>query len=233
MGTLYCDGGSGTYLGTTLAVSLNTPADVPASWTPATDPEFWIGVIANGSNYKLKFWDDDPEDTPDQSNSAIANADFSGSPLEFQIAFDSNGAITNVYPDPNDWDGPQNLVIYANGSPSHGVKFKFVPTSSGGGTSTEGFSYSATLEVNSNGWLEYTIPTTSSAGTYYILKSSNGGVSWTQHGLSINHGNIPLITETQGSFVFDQTLIWIIRSPNEDELDRWRPTTKKVNCNFW
>ena len=108
----------------------------------------------------------------------------------------------------------------------------FVSTS-GGGTSTEGTSYSATLEVNSSGWLEYTIPTTSSSGTYYLLKSSDGGVTWTQHGQSITHG----VLETQGSFVFDQTLIWIIRSPTEDELDRWSPpstsSSKKVFCNFW
>lgn len=101
---------------------------------------------------------------------------------------------------------------------------------SGGGTSTEGSSYSATLEVNSNGWLEYTIPTTSSAGTYYLLKTSDGGSSWAQHGQTITHG----VLETQGSFVFDQTLIWIIRSPTEDELARWSPSTnKKVFCNFW
>jgi len=102
---------------------------------------------------------------------------------------------------------------------------------SGGGTSNEGFSYSATLEVNSNGWLEYTIPTTSSSGTYYLLKSSDGGVTWTQHGENITHG----VLETQGSFAFDQTLIWIIRSPTEDELARWSPPSSqtKVFCNFW
>jgi len=103
--------------------------------------------------------------------------------------------------------------------------------SGGGGTNTEGSSYSATLEVNSSGWLEYTIPTTSSSGTYYLLKSSDGGQTFTQHGQSIMHG----VLETQGSFVFDQTLIWIVRSPTEDELARWAPpsTTKKVFCNFW
>jgi len=104
---------------------------------------------------------------------------------------------------------------------------------SGGGTSTEGSSYSATLEVNSNGWLVYTIPTSSSAGTYYLLKSSDGGVTWTQHGQSITHAGT---FYTQDSFAFDSSLIWIIRSPTEDELDRWSasdPVQKKVFCNFW
>lgn len=105
-----------------------------------------------------------------------------------------------------------------------------VPTSSGGGTSTEGSSYSATLEVNSSGGLVYTIPTSSSAGTYYLLKSSDGGVTWTQHGQNITHQGTSYTQDTIASF--DQSLIWIIRSPTEDELDRWR-SQKKVFCNFW
>ena len=133
MGTLYCDGGSnnGSYVSTTLTVSLDTAYDCPASWTPATNPEFWVGVVANGSDYKLKFWDDNPTGFADANNTAIATTNFTGSPLEFQIAVNNNGGITNVTPDPNGFDGPQNLVIYTNGTPSHGVKFKFVPTSSG------------------------------------------------------------------------------------------------------
>jgi len=101
-------------------------------------------------------------------------------------------------------------------------------TGGGGGMVTQSLSYSATLGVNSSGWLEYTIPTTSGSGSYYLLKSSDG-ITWTQHGQTITHG----VLETQGSFVFDQTLVWIIRSPLEDELARWTPILKKVFCNFW
>tara|TARA_B100001142_G_C14331599_1_gene654339 strand:+ start:2176 stop:2817 length:642 start_codon:yes stop_codon:yes gene_type:complete len=99
---------------------------------------------------------------------------------------------------------------------------------SGGGTSTEGSSYSGTLTVNGTS-LEYEIPGTSSSGTYELKADGT-----TQ--LSIVHGS----TASTGSAPnFDQTKIWTLISPIGDELDEIDLTgsggslTKKVFCNFW
>jgi len=78
----------------------------------------------------------------------------------------------------------------------------------GGGTSTEGSSYSGTLTVNGTS-LEYEIPATSSSGTYELKADGT-----TQ--LSIVHGS----TASTGSAPnFDQTKIWTLISPMGDELD--------------
>lgn len=121
-------------------------------------------------------------------------------------------------------------------SNSGGVVYQFTkPTSanaswisSGGGTGTEGFSYSGTLTVNGND-LEYDIPASSSSGSYYLLSGVNNTFS---NELTITVGS----NGASGSAPnFDQTKTWILRSPTEDELDRWSPpsTRKKVFCNFW
>lgn len=103
-----------------------------------------------------------------------------------------------------------------------------VMPSSGGGTGTEGFSYSGTLTVNGND-LEYDIPASSSSGSYYLLSGVNNTFS---NELTISVGS----NGASGSAPnFDQTKTWMLRSPTEDELARWTPpsTTKKVFCNFW
>lgn len=102
------------------------------------------------------------------------------------------------------------------------------PYTSGGGTGTEGSSYSGTLTVNGTS-LEYEIPATSSSGTYELKAD---GITQ----LPIVHGS----TASTGSAPnFDQTKIWTLISPMGDELDEIDLTgsggslTKKVFCNFW
>jgi hypothetical protein len=104
----------------------------------------------------------------------------------------------------------------------------FYTSGGGGGTSTEGSSYSGTLTVNGTS-LEYEIPATSSSGTYE-LKADGTTQSSIVHGSTASTGSAPN---------FDQTKIWILISPAGDELDEIDLTgtggtlTKKVFCNFW
>jgi len=105
-----------------------------------------------------------------------------------------------------------------------GLKFKPPVISSGGGTSSEGFSYSGTLTVNGT-TLEYAIPSTASSGTYMLMSSASATPQ-----LNIVHGTGP---STGNAPNFDQTKIWTLLSPTEDELARINLTNKKVFCNFW
>jgi len=148
MGTLYCDAGTGSYVVTTLSVSLGVPADCPADWTSASpSPLLWVGVIADGANYKMRFWDDNPDGVADTSTASTATNAFTGSPLEWQVSVDANGTIDNVSPtDPNSWDGPQNL---ADGG---GVKFKFVPSGGGINPLSNGGSSTSQKKVFCNFW---------------------------------------------------------------------------------
>jgi len=128
--------------------------------------------------------------------------------------------------------GASNGIVDLKVSADNTVRYAFTkPTtadwiSSGNGTNTEGSSYSGTLTQNGT-TLEYDIPSSSSSGSYYLLSGVNGTftleltISVASNGAS---GSAPN---------FDQTKIWILRSPTEDELDRWSPLSKKVCCNFW
>lgn len=100
-------------------------------------------------------------------------------------------------------------------------------SATGGGTGTEGSSYSGTLTVNGND-LEWVIPASSSSGSYYLLSGVNNTFSLE---LTITVGSSGA---TGSAPNFDQTKIWILRSPTEDELYRISPKTqKKVHSNFW
>jgi len=87
-------------------------------------------------------------------------------------------------------------------------------------------SYSGTLTVDGIN-LDYEIPATSSAGTYMLMSSASATPHLNiVHGSTLSSGVVPN---------FDQTKIWTLLSPTEDELDRISPpqTRKKVSCNFW
>lgn len=118
-------------------------------------------------------------------------------------------------------------LMQPTGGESSGNRFS-VTFTAGGGTSTEGSSYSGTLTQNGT-TLEYDIASSSSSGSYYLLSGDNGSFSLE---LTITVGS----NGASGSAPnFDQTKIWILRSPTEYELDRWSPPSlrKKVFCNFW
>ena len=91
-------------------------------------------------------------------------------------------------------------------------------------TGTEGFSYSGTLTVNGT-TLEYAIPSTASSGTYMLMSSASATPQ-----LSIVHGTG---SSTGSAPNFDQTKIWTLLSPTEDELARIDLRRRKVCCNFW
>lgn len=121
-----------------------------------------------------------------------------------------------------------NLVSMWNPGTNLGV-FTWLSSyvvSSGGGTGSEGSSYSGTLTVNGTN-LEYEIPSSSSAGTYMLMSSASSTPQlYITHGSTLSSGYAPN---------FDQTKIWTLLSPTEDELDRISPPSidKKVFCNFW
>lgn len=99
-------------------------------------------------------------------------------------------------------------------------------SSGSSGPGTLSVSYSGSLTVNGTS-LEYEIPSTASSGTYMLMSS----ISSTPQ-LNIVHGS----TESTGSAPnFDQTKIWTLLSPLEEELARIDLTSskRKVSCNFW
>jgi hypothetical protein len=120
-----------------------------------------------------------------------------------------------------------NIELYNNnGADLKGVFVK--PTTASwisSDTNNEGWSYEGTLTVVGTS-LHYSIPATSSSGTYELKADGT-----TQ--LSIVHGST---ASTGSSPNFDQTKIWTLLSPYGDELDVINLTAtakKKVHCNFW
>lgn len=104
--------------------------------------------------------------------------------------------------------------------------------SSGGGTSTEGLSYSGELIfVPSVPSLAYTIPQSSATGTYTIYSYDAGTASLQE---TINHSTTSSVGSIGGVSNFDSGNTHKLLSPLGQVLDTYTPGgVKKVHCNFW
>ena len=166
-----------------------------------------VGIVASASDYNT--WTDAGSSTP---NGVDDNAD--GYVYLYNTVSDMNAGTPLKYsflkPTSADW----------------------ISGGGGGGTSTEGFSYSGSLLfVPSVPDLVYTIPQSSSAGTYTIY-SYDAGTPTLE--LTRNHTTQSIYGSLGPVPNFDPSNTHKLLSPMGDVLDTYSPAgVKKVHCNFW
>ena len=147
-------------------------------------------------------------------------SDFDTSSYPHSITRNASGVVSGKGP-------PGDVVRFTFDCPYFGKTY-----SSGGGTSSEGLSYSGTLTVNGSN-LDYEVPSSSTAGTYQILSKYLPGGNFL---LDIPITHVEGTASTGSAVNFDSSKQWILRSPLGDVLDSAGASpasSLKVFCNFW
>jgi len=154
------------------------------------------------------------------------NGVWSDSGTDAPVLKDSNGNTITQTP-----SNPQSFVIDWYGQDSTVVN-PYYTSGSGGGTSTEGLSYSGSLiYAPSVPDLVYTIPQTSAAGDYTVY-SYDAGTSNLE--LTRTHTTVGPYGSVGAVPNFDPSNTHKLFSPLGGLLDTYSPGgVKKVHCNFW